>query len=266
MPNNWTTMYNQDELGDCEIVFQIKSKSQYAGLAFRDADLAFDIRETNDWATFRVVAAGNSMAASLDGKPLKIRREANHALAPKSNLVLCVHQATVARFKDLRVRVLTAGELAQPRGTQAKAGTWGEWKDLFNGKDMSAWKVFKGQWKAEDGMLVGYSTKTQVARVDTEAGYSDFEMTFKLRMTTGRNGEIHVHDYGQIFEFTVPELDTWHDFRVSVAGNEISCTLNGNPLKLGRQDDKTDGCFSFFVYGDGVTCSVKEIKLRELKR
>ncbi len=62
---------------------------------------------------------------------------------------------------------------------------------LFDGKSLQGWEIRKGEeawWKVEDGMIVGGSLTAKVpfnTFLATEKSYSNFELTFKIRLIQG---------------------------------------------------------------------------------
>src|SRR5690348_13239386 len=56
----------------------------------------------------------------------------------------------------------------------------GEWRSLFNGKDLSGWtSVGKAVWRVEDGVIVGKQDgdASRSGVLDTKEQFLDFELT-----------------------------------------------------------------------------------------
>ena len=66
-----------------------------------------------------------------------------------------------------------------------------EWKPLFNGKDLSGWKVIGGSptaWKVEDGLLYcGGGGGSWLATTDE---YANFELELEFRLPEGGNSGV----------------------------------------------------------------------------
>ncbi len=67
----------------------------------------------------------------------------------------------------------------------------GEWKPLFNGKDLDGWKAVSGpmgSWKAEDGML--FCSGKGGGWLSTTSEYSNFEIELEFRVPDAGNSGV----------------------------------------------------------------------------
>jgi hypothetical protein len=93
-----------------------------------------------------------------------------------------------SRFARVMPAVLAAGlAMAVTLAAQSR----GEWKALFNGKDLSGWTVAAGragtaatpaQWKVEDGVLIGGQGDGRGSLVSNEQ-FKDFELELEFMLT-----------------------------------------------------------------------------------
>jgi hypothetical protein len=94
-------------------------------------------------------------------------------------------------FSQWRVTMVSSMVLAA--ATVVLAQSPGEWKPLFNGKDLTGWTVAAGrgggaappqpaQWKAENGVLVGGQGTGRGSLVSDEQ-YKDFELDLEFMLT-----------------------------------------------------------------------------------
>ena len=65
--------------------------------------------------------------------------------------------------------------------------------DLFDGKTLSGWEGDEKYWRAENGVLVGQTTKEVTTKkntflVYTKKEFSDFELRFSYRVNGGNSG------------------------------------------------------------------------------
>jgi hypothetical protein len=78
-------------------------------------------------------------------------------------------------------------------GLMAADAPQGEFKELFNGKDLSGWDGDKQFWSVEDGAIVGRTTAEKPAKHNTfltyrEAGVGDFELHVSYKIDGGNSG------------------------------------------------------------------------------
>jgi hypothetical protein len=100
----------------------------------------------------------------------------------------------------LLVQLCIAAQLLSPQTASAQAETEKGFSPLFNGRDLSGWKVPAPNpfWKATDGVLVGQNDeKKKGSMLYTDKSYSDFILEAEVRW----KGDI---DSG--FMFRTPEL------------------------------------------------------------
>jgi len=66
------------------------------------------------------------------------------------------------------------------------------WIDLFNGKDLTGWKVMgSGRWTAFDGVLTGATTtETGTGWLMSESEFTDFELNLEYKLDPGSNSGI----------------------------------------------------------------------------
>lgn len=93
----------------------------------------------------------------------------------------------------------------------------GQWKEIFNGKDLTGWKVLNGQAKfyVEDNMIVGESVKGQPnSFLCTEQLYEDFILEYEMKAEVSLNSGVQIRsnsfrDYqnGRVHGYQV-ECDT----------------------------------------------------------
>jgi hypothetical protein len=176
---------------------------------------------------------------------------------PTSDVRSAVAAANAAHFGNLAYKT---GEIIRPGASGA-----GEWRPLFNGRDLSSWIVdTKELWSARDGMIIGkHSGLKYNDFLRTREDFGDFELKLRFRLTNGEgNSGIQFRsepiadshevigyqaDIGQEYwgclydesrrkrvlagppEGALAELDKtgWNEYVVRAQGNFISLHLNG---------------------------------------
>jgi hypothetical protein len=151
---------------------------------------------------------------------------------------------------------------------------------LFNGKDLTGWKVHDGQmtsWGAENGIL--YTSGSKGGWLMTEKEYSDFEIRLEFKVPEkGNSGvalraplkgnpayegmEIQILDdvwhkehlkglkrtqlTGSIYDVVPPAKEVlkpigqWNSYRIIAKGRKVSVDLNGTEIVNANLDDHKD--------------------------
>jgi hypothetical protein len=176
------------------------------------------------------------------------------------------------RFVLTLVIVLSWLPSAQTADNEAPEG----FEPLFNGKDLSGWKVFGGKmdvWGAKDGLL--FVDGESGGWLMTEKEYGDFEIRLEYRMTKmGNSGvalraplegnpayqgmEIQLLDEanykglrpaqytGSIYDVVPPSKHVtkpageWNKIRIVAKGRQITVELNGTEIVNANLDDHKD--------------------------
>lgn len=151
---------------------------------------------------------------------------------------------------ELSWTAVRAPELPAPENPQ-----WGEPIALFNGEDLSGWKLRypdgPNSWTAQDGVLSNGSRGTDLI---TEAGFGDFRLTMEFRYPTGSNSgvylrgryEVQIQDslgrepasraLGGVYGFVSPESNAakaageWQSYDITLLGRHITVVLNGETV------------------------------------
>lgn len=154
----------------------------------------------------------------------------------------------------------------------------GEWKPLFNGKDLTGWEVVKGNpgaWKADGGLLVCQGGGG--GWLSTTGQYGDFELELEFRVPPGGNSgvflraphegdpaytgmEVQVLDdaakeyanlrptqyTGSIYDVAAasPRVSKpagqWQKMHIACKGRNVRVTLNGTRIVDANLDDHKD--------------------------
>jgi hypothetical protein len=176
-------------------------------------------------------------------------------------------------------------------------------ESLFNGKDLSGWKIYGTEkWYVEDGLLVCESgPDKEYGYLGTEKQYKDFELTLEFKQ--GANGNSGVffrssidgtritgwqaevappgNNTGGIYESygrgwliqPDPELDKflkfgdWNTMKVRVKGDKVETWLNGQKM-ITLEDEKigeATGIIALQIHsGGGIKVYWKNINIKVL--
>ena len=131
---------------------------------------------------------------------------------------------------------------------------------IFNGKDLTGWKVGKtdmagktasedGRFAVKDGVLVITGSKTtppKMAEIDTlESFDGDFTLRFEFRASKEANSGLHLRDKVFAHQLQIRDYPRvgpyktlknykdggWNAIEVVVKGNKAHCTCNGELLE-----------------------------------
>jgi hypothetical protein len=166
------------------------------------------------------------------------------------------------------MRGLVCGALLLAAGWGMSAARAGEWKPLFNGKNLDGWQAIDGplsSWHVEDGIL--YCSGGGGGWLSTDKEYSDFEIELEFRVPPGGNSgvflraphegnpafagmEIQVLDdradeyanlekyqyCGSLYGITPPSqrvskpAGEWQTLKIKCQGRRVQVTLNGTEI------------------------------------
>jgi len=171
-------------------------------------------------------------------------------------------------------------------------------RPLFNGKDLTGWKLRheggKNGWKAEDGMLVNTPPSTDLV---TEEKFKDFQLHAEYRIPARSNSGIYLrgryeiqiddaygkapesHQNGAIYGRITPSENAskpageWQTVDVTLVGKHVTVVLNGRKTidhveipgpTGGALDDKVDEPGPLMLQGDHGVVSFRNIYIRPL--
>lgn len=174
---------------------------------------------------------------------------------------------------------------------------------LFNGKDLSGWKVYGTEkWYVEDGLLISESgPDKEYGYLATDKQFRDFELTAEFKQEADGNSGIFFrssiegtkitgwqaevappgHNTGGIYESygrgwliqPEPEKDKalkygdWNTMKIRVVGGVVETWLNGEPM-IRLEDDKiaqATGSIALQIHdGGGIKIYWRNIEIKEL--
>lgn len=93
------------------------------------------------------------------------------------------------RFVILALIVAASAGLAQEPAERATG-----WVSLFNGKDLTGWKIYGAEkWTVQDGEILGEAVTKAYGYLGTEKTYKNFEMKGKFKAEGNGNSGIFYH-------------------------------------------------------------------------
>jgi hypothetical protein len=177
------------------------------------------------------------------------------------------------------------------------------WVSLFNGKDLSGWKVHGTEkWYVEEGDLVCESgPEEKYGYLATYKTYTDFELSIEFKQESNGNSGVFFrsaldgvritgwqvevappnHDTGGIYEsygrgwlIRIPEekesvlkMGEWNRLKIRVVGDEVNTWLNGTHM-VEYSDEKigdATGVIALQIHdGGGIKVRWRRIIIKEL--
>lgn len=176
---------------------------------------------------------------------------------------------------------------------------WGQPIQLFNGKDLSGWKVrdskAKNNWKAQNGMLVNTAAGTDLI---TQQKFKDFKIHMEFNYPEKSNSgvylrgryEVQVQDdigkkpssvyIGGVYGFLTPAsneakpANEWQTYDMTLIGRRVTIVLNGKTvinnqeipgITGGALDSKEGDPGPIMLQGDHGPVSFRNITLTPVK-
>lgn len=175
-------------------------------------------------------------------------------------------------------------------------------RPLFNGEDLSGWKLRnpsgQASWSAQNGMLVNEIAKDQHGTdlVSVEK-FKDFTVRYEYLVPKGANSgfylrgryEIQIFDdagnppapggNGGIYSVKAPDKNVskpagqWQEVEATIQGNRITVTLNGTKIHDavevtrgtgGQLDDQLDQAGPILLQGDHGAVAFRNVRIRPL--
>ncbi len=137
-------------------------------------------------------------------------------LTDEGMLRLAVEQFPVAHPERAETLVLEGRKMpAMPPRPDLEAVKFGDPLSLFNGKDLTGWKLSnpakKSGWRAENGVLINETPKTdfsaygEFGNLVTEATFEDFRLTLEYNVPAGGNSGVYLRG---MYEAQVVDRDS----------------------------------------------------------
>ena len=202
-----------------------------------------------------------------------------------------------------RSSVDTETTAATPAQSAVQAEPTGDFQSLFNGKDLSGWKVYGTEkWYVEDGLLVCESgPDAAYGYLATKKPYKNFILELEFKQAADGNSGVFFrssiegtkitgwqvevappgHDTGGVYEsygrgwlVRIPEEkedilkpEEWNKLRIEVNGDQVQTFLNGKPM-ASLTDEKigaADGSIALQIHdGGGIKVLWRDLKVKTL--
>lgn len=99
-------------------------------------------------------------------------------------------------FFAVAILVLGCGIVSAQPKRPPESGLSAEWVPLFNGKDLTGWKVVGPErWVVEDGTILGEGIHGKNGFLKTEKTYKDFHASLRFKCETPNNSGFFYHSY-----------------------------------------------------------------------
>lgn len=172
------------------------------------------------------------------------------------------------------------------------------WISLFNGKDLSGWRLRTPDgpngWKVVDGVYVNTPPSTDIL---TEQEYYNFQLHVEFKVSERTNSGVYLRDKyeiqilnshgrsvgenvcGALYRRIAPALnacgpvDEWQTFEITFEGRRLTVIHNGQkildgvdagPMGTGAAGERPDGPGGLRLQGDHQKVSFRNLRIRPL--
>ncbi len=198
----------------------------------------------------------------------------------------------------LGLMALTLPTIAADKKEDQKATDKG-WVQLFNGKDLTGWKVYPsgtGQWKVENGILIGSGPASHL--FSQRDDYENFVYRVEAKINDGgnsgqyfrtkfgpgfpkgyeaqinathkdkiRTGSLYFPKVKEVLVFEqLHKPDEWFTQEVTAVGNHIIIKVNGKTTVDWKDPNNTytKGHFALQQHDPGTVVQFRKIEVKEL--
>jgi HEAT repeat protein len=187
------------------------------------------------------------------------------------------------------------------RGVKPDAVAAGPWKSLFNGKDLTGWRITGDAiFKVEDNCLLGTQTTGKGGDIWTEAEYDNFELRLSYRVVWPANSGIWFRHNGKrgyqfdVLKYKKPvaysgtlycpgklflarnlkesleNRDGWNVAQIRAMGQDLTLWLNGTRTANCKDDTLAKGRIGIQIHA-GANCKgmqmvIKKVEIRTLTK
>ncbi|MBI4601192.1 MAG: DUF1080 domain-containing protein, partial [Planctomycetes bacterium] len=173
-----------------------------------------------------------------------------------------------------------------PAGADDDAG----WVSLFNGKDLSGWKLKReggpNGWTVQDGVYVNTPRSTDIL---TEKQFTDFHLHVEFMIPKGNNSgvylrgrhevqifdsfgktELEASDCGAVYGAALPAAnasrapDQWQTFDITLVGQRLIVFHNGVGIHNNRHLGAPAAPGAILLQGDHGKVSFRNLKIKPL--
>jgi hypothetical protein len=201
-------------------------------------------------------------------------------------------------MQRLRQYILAVSTLVMAATAAVSAPRKDGWIELFNGKDLSGWRLRhesgRNGWKVENGMLVNNPPSTDIV---SEQKFRDFELHYEYMVPARSNSGVYLrgryeiqiddahgkapesHQNGAIYGVVTPSTNAskpageWQTVDAKIMGDRVTVVMNGTKtidnaqirLTGGALDDKESEPGAIMLQGDHGKVTFRSIRIRPMK-
>jgi formylglycine-generating enzyme required for sulfatase activity/serine/threonine protein kinase len=148
------------------------------------------IIEPGEWFAIDVLARGRHTEVTINGRLALSNNWIKKQYPPGRIALVQDRDKPSVQFRKIEISDLsTAAESATEKTTDKNTVTWSEFVPLFNGRDLSGWKMHErqpGGWRVENGWLIG-DGPTRSHLYSERGDYRDFHVRVEAKINAGGN-------------------------------------------------------------------------------
>jgi hypothetical protein len=170
------------------------------------------------------------------------------------------------RRSDRKSVEVGAGRFAVAGGG-AELAAQRDWRPLFNGTDLSGWRVARGRWSVEGGVLAADESAGTACQLESEEAFEDFELSLKARSDRADNLWVQIRGGAARFVLPPDREEGWREVRIVARGRTAQGTIDGRPLpsEAGDPSPHARGRTLLLRAFLGSRGHFKDIRIRELE-
>ncbi len=228
-----------------------------------------------EWNTFRIKMIGPRVTVRLndalvvDDVRLENYWQPDGPIYPTGQIELQAHGGPLA-FRSIFIREIPAEKAvgrvrksdtgSQLVGRVRRPDTGSQWRELFNGQDLTGWKCKPGTWSVNEGVL----TRKGGGDIWSEGQFGDFILELEFMLDEGTNSgvffrtadindcvqtgiemqvldsygkaEVGKHDCGAIYDCLAPSKNVvrkpgeWNHAVLTCTGSKVTVVMNGERI------------------------------------
>lgn len=181
-----------------------------------------------EWNEFEISATDDHIVVKLNGIKVTDRFDRRSL---KGVIGMQLHdEKSIVRFKDIQIKPISRKEPLPPSIEERLEKASGEFKKLFNGKDLSGWQVlWGGSWKPVKGEIEA-TIKKDMGWLVTKDEYSDFIFRLKVKISKSGNSGLTVR-------FPMPTKKEDLTYEAGMKNDVLNPAFGGYEIQVYDSDD-----------------------------
>lgn len=256
----------------------------------------------NQWYKVKIEVRGDKIRCHIDDE--QVFDYKNDAFT-RGQVALGTTSDSRARWKNIQVatpggKLLWDG-LPELSASVAPPTTTPGFVSLFNGKDLTGWKnpTLSGEWRVQDGVLIGVAPGNRISRLHTAGKYKDFHLRTEIRVHDQSSSQVAIRsEDGRYYgynasirslvptnalvgilnantgkkSFTLQRLSPempmptgqWFPLEIIAEGNRLTLLVDGKKTTETSDDSIPDAGYIYLAAGGNGNVEFRKLEIKEL--